>query len=99
MERTSGLRLTIVFIRRVLSELIKTFLSFCSVLTTWVELQTTVNCFIDSSKDPRGMKDVAPGLRQVRNGWVGRSNSTFESPLDLELDSKCHLVLYREQKT
>ncbi|CAM9118714.1 unnamed protein product [Sphacelaria rigidula] len=36
-----------------------------SALTTWVELQTTVNCFMDSSKDPRGGKDTAPGLRQV----------------------------------
>ncbi|CBJ30250.1 RNA polymerase 1-4 RNA polymerase I large subunit [Ectocarpus siliculosus] len=36
-----------------------------SVLTTWVELQTTVNCYMDSSKDPRGLKDTPPGLRQV----------------------------------
>lgn len=38
---------------------------FLSVLTTWVELQTTVNCYMDSSKDPRGLKDTPPGLRQV----------------------------------
>lgn len=37
-----------------------------SVLTTWIELQTTVNCYMDSSKDPRGLKDTPPGLRQVR---------------------------------
>eukprot|EP00903_Cladosiphon_okamuranus_P015157 g14015.t1 len=36
-----------------------------SALTTWVELQTTVNCYMDSSKDPRGLKDTPPGLRQV----------------------------------
>ncbi|CAM9299534.1 unnamed protein product, partial [Choristocarpus tenellus] len=35
------------------------------VLSTWVELQTTVNCYMDSSKDPKGTNDTPPGLRQV----------------------------------
>ncbi|CAN0474279.1 unnamed protein product, partial [Ascophyllum nodosum] len=27
-----------------------------SALTTWIELQTSVNCYIDSSKDPKRQK-------------------------------------------
>lgn len=35
-------------------------------ITTWVDLQTTVNCFMDSSRDPAGTAASAPpGIRQV----------------------------------
>jgi DNA-directed RNA polymerase I subunit RPA1 len=35
--------------------------------TAWIELQTTVNCLMDSSKDPSGRppNDVAPGIKQI----------------------------------
>lgn len=52
--------------------------AFRSVLTTWVELQTTVNCYMDSSKDPRGLKDTPPGLRQVSATYSTESaNAAF----------------------
>jgi DNA-directed RNA polymerase I subunit RPA1 len=36
------------------------------VLSVWIELQSTVNCFIDSSKDTGpNAKDAPPGLRQI----------------------------------
>eukprot|EP00611_Tribonema_gayanum_P024980 TRINITY_DN5599_c0_g1_i6.p1 TRINITY_DN5599_c0_g1~~TRINITY_DN5599_c0_g1_i6.p1 ORF type:complete len:1786 (-),score=636.59 TRINITY_DN5599_c0_g1_i6:85-4983(-) len=35
-------------------------------LSTWVDLQNQINCFIDSSKDTSvNAKDAAPGLRQI----------------------------------
>lgn len=41
-------------------------------------MQTTVNCFMDSNKDPKGMygRDVSPGVRQVR---VMESKATLSS--------------------
>ncbi|CAM9947259.1 unnamed protein product, partial [Discosporangium mesarthrocarpum] len=35
------------------------------VLSNWVELQTTVNCYMDSSKDTKANSDAPPGLRQI----------------------------------
>jgi len=35
-------------------------------LATWVDLQTTMNCFMDSSRDPKGTANSAPnGIRQL----------------------------------
>lgn len=37
-----------------------------SMLEIWVDLQTTVNCFMDSSRDPKGTGSNAPnGIRQL----------------------------------
>ena len=37
-----------------------------SMLEIWVDLQTTVNCFMDSSRDPKGTSSNAPnGIRQL----------------------------------
>lgn len=60
---------TMLFVCHVIASV-----SIRSVLTTWVELQTTVNCYMDSSKDPRGLKDTPPGLRQVQTSehFIGK---------------------------
>lgn len=42
-----------------------------------------VNCYMDSSKDPRGLKDTPPGLRQV-----GKKTEVVSKAFD-------HLVLGR----
>jgi DNA-directed RNA polymerase I subunit RPA1 len=37
-----------------------------SMLEIWVDLQTTVNCFMDSTRDPKGTVNNAPnGIRQL----------------------------------
>jgi len=37
-----------------------------SLYINWIEIQTAVNCFIDSSKDPKGQYgDTPPGLKQI----------------------------------
>lgn len=37
-----------------------------SMLEIWVDLQTTINCFMDSARDPKGTASNAPiGIRQV----------------------------------
>ena len=37
-----------------------------SMLEIWVDLQTTVNCFMDSSRDPKGtVNNAPPGIRQL----------------------------------
>jgi DNA-directed RNA polymerase I subunit RPA1 len=33
--------------------------------TAWIDLQTVVNCFMDSSKDPSAMKATPPGIKQI----------------------------------
>lgn len=40
--------------------------SQASSLGVWVELQTTINCFMDSTRDPKGQTNNAPnGIRQL----------------------------------
>lgn len=37
-----------------------------SMLEIWVDLQTTINCFMDSTRDPKGTANSAPnGIRQL----------------------------------
>ena len=60
--------------------------------TAWINLQTTVNCFMDSSKDPSAVPShlVAPGIRQI----LERKEGLFrKNMMGKRVDFACRSVI------
>ena len=59
---------------------------------TWIDLQTTVNCFMDSSKDPSSTpsNQVAPGIKQI----LERKEGLFrKNMMGKRVDYACRSVI------
>jgi DNA-directed RNA polymerase I subunit RPA1 len=64
--------------------------SSSKVYTTWMELQTTLNCFMDSSKDPSASPNTAPGIRQI----LERKEGLFrKNMMGKRVDFACRSVI------
>ena len=52
-------------------------------MTAWIDLQNSVNCYIDSDKDPNplGTADAPSGIRQLLERKEGEKNSEKNSVL------------------
>jgi DNA-directed RNA polymerase I subunit RPA1 len=60
------------------------------VYTTWMELQTTLNCYMDSSKDPSASPNTAPGIRQI----LERKEGLFrKNMMGKRVDFACRSVI------
>lgn len=58
--------------------------------TVWMELQTTLNCFMDSSKDPAATANTAPGIRQI----LERKEGLFrKNMMGKRVDYACRSVI------
>ncbi|KAL7577816.1 hypothetical protein ACA910_010567, partial [Epithemia clementina (nom. ined.)] len=63
-----------------------------SAYTAWINLQTTVNCFMDSSKDPSStpIHLIAPGIRQI----LERKEGLFrKNMMGKRVDFACRSVI------